>query len=93
MYERGLSLILVHLSCVCVCVFGAVPPLKGKQLGPGQHDVGLLGCPGVRGSIPLLLHRPLSLSSALLSHWLDFGLFLGSLWINKTQTINGPNSL
>lgn len=28
---------------------------------------------------------------AVCTYWLDFGLFKASLWINTTQTINGPS--
>lgn len=79
-------------SLLCVCVFAAVPLLKGEQQGPGQHDVSLLGRP-----VFFFLDQYLSLCISpprrphpSTAHWLDFGLFMVSLWINKTPTINGP---
>lgn len=81
-----LSLFLVHYSLLqCPCRRANSKALVSMMC--------LLGCPGVFGSILLLLHLPDSLSSLHLTHWLDFGLFMVSLWINKTQTINGPNLL
>lgn len=45
---------------------------------------------GVRGSIRFVPQLLVSLSASLRTHWFDFGLFMAPLWINKTQTINGP---
>lgn len=79
-----LPLLLVHYSLLqCPCRRANSKALVSMMC--------LLGCPGVFGSILLLLHLPDALSSLHLTHWLDFGLFMVSLWINKTQTINGPN--
>lgn len=77
------------ITCVLVCCSA---PAEGRTIrlwsawcrSPGIFQ-------GVWGSILFLLQLLVSLSASLCTYWLDFGLFKAALWINTTQTINGPS--
>lgn len=76
------------ITCVLVCCSA---PAEGRTIRLWSAWCSSPGIfPGVRGSIRFVLQLLVSLSAALRTHWFDFGLFMASLWINKSQTINGP---
>lgn len=76
------------ITCVLVCCSA---PAEGRTIRLWSAWCSSPGIfLGVRGSICFVLQLLVSLSASLHTHWFDFGLFMASLWINKTQTINGP---
>lgn len=76
------------ITCVLVCCSA---PAEGRTIRLWSAWCSSPGIfLGVRGSIRSVLQRLVSLSASLRTHYFDFGLFMASLWINKTQTINGP---